>query len=198
MKTVLEHLHERHFDTSVHTAWIDEEQRLVKFPLWNLSGKLVGYQQYRPEGSKEKFNNPLEGRYFTRSKNETWSVTLQLPNGEIETLRPKRHTSVRVWGLESWNFSNTLFLTEGIFDACRLTELGYSACAMLANDLDSSTRNWLYSVKANRPVVSVCDNDAAGKKLAKYGHASHIVECGDLGDASEEYVMNLAKEYSEM
>jgi hypothetical protein len=35
--TVLQHLRSRHFDTELHTAWIDENEGVSAFPLWNLS-----------------------------------------------------------------------------------------------------------------------------------------------------------------
>jgi DNA primase len=173
-QTVKQHLHSRYFNTNLHAAWVDDAEGVATFPLWNLSGKLVGYQQYRPFGDKKKFNNPKDGKYFTYRKDKV----------------------VGVWGLESWNLSNTLFMTEGVFDACRLTARGFSAIAMLANDLDSSTKAWLRAVRSNRCVVAVCDNDTAGRRLAKHGTVAHVVETGDLGDASDEYVTNLAKEYS--
>lgn len=171
---VLQHLHSRYFDTRLHTHWVDEEEGVATFPLWNLSGQLVGYQQYRPSATKKKDNHPKMSRYFTWRKNKV----------------------VGVWGLESWNLSNTLFVTEGTFDACRLTSLGYSAIATLSNDVDDSLKRWLWTVRKYRRVVTVCDNDAAGRRLTKYGHVSHVVESGDLGDASDEYVANLVKEYA--
>jgi hypothetical protein len=45
--------------------------------------------------------------------------------------------------MESWRWTNTLFITEGIFDAARLTERGASAIAMASNDLDKTTARWL-------------------------------------------------------
>lgn len=171
---VLHHLRSRYMNTSLHTVWISEELECATFPLWNLSGQIVGYQRYRPGAPKEKHNNPYEGRYFTRVKDHR----------------------VGVWGLESWKLSNTLFVTEGVFDACRLTNLGYSAVATLSNDVSPSLKRWLWMVRKFRSVVAVCDNDSAGRRLAKYGHKSHVVEAGDLGDASEQYVRNLAKEYN--
>lgn len=172
---IKQHLKDRHFDLAVHTAWVDEAEGVAVFPLWDLSHRWVGYQQYRPEGDKKRFNNPKEGRYFT------W-----------------RHGKIGVWGLESWKFSNTLFITEGIFDACRLTERGYSAIAMVANDLDKMTKNWLWTIRAQRPVVAVCDNDdnRAGHKLAKAGHTFHMMdEFHDMGDASDEYVTKFLSHY---
>jgi hypothetical protein len=171
--TVLQHLHSRYFDTRLHRVWVDEEEGVATFPLWNLSGQMVGYQQYRPRAGKQKDNHPKMSRYFTWRKSKV----------------------VGVWGLESWNLSNTLFVTEGTFDACRISYLGYSAVATLSNDVDDSLKRWLWMVRKTRPVVAVCDNDAAGRRLAKYGHLSHVVESGDLGDASDEYVSNLLKQY---
>jgi hypothetical protein len=171
--TVLSHLQSRYLDTDLHRVWVDETEGVATFPLWNLSGQMAGFQQYRPLADKQKSNHPRDSRYFTYRKNRV----------------------VGVWGLESWNLSDTLFVTEGVFDAARITCRGRSAIATLSNDLDDSHKRWLWIVRKYRRVVTVCDNDAAGRKLAKYGHLFHVVESGDLGDASEDYVESLLKEY---
>lgn len=171
--TVLQHLHSRYLNTELHTTWVNEDEGVATFPLWNLSGGMVGYQQYRPTGDKKLPNNRERGKYFAC-----------------------RRGRVGVWGLESWGLSDTLFVTEGVFDASRLTWLGYSAVATLSNDVDDSLKRWLWTVRKSRRVVTVCDNDNAGRRLAKYGHISYVVESGDLGDATDEYVANLVKEYA--
>jgi hypothetical protein len=158
-------------DTTLHHVWLGED--VATFPLWNLSGQLVGYQQYRPHASKDEKNDPREGRYFTRVKDRR----------------------IGVWGLESWNLSHTLFITEGIFDACRLTRLGVSAIASLSNDVAPNVAQWLWTVGKGRSIVAVCDNDRAGRRLAKHASVYHIVESGDLGDATEDYVKKLIEEY---
>jgi hypothetical protein len=171
---VLENLKSRHFDLNVHTAWIDEDEGVATYPLWNLSGQMVGFQQYRPAADKKRDNHPRDSRYFTWRK------------GKV----------IGVWGLESWNFTETLFVTEGVFDAARLTRRGYSAIATLSNDVDDALKEWLWVVRQSRFVVAVCDNDAAGRKLAKCGHVFHVMGKGkDLGEASEEYVTNLLRSY---
>lgn len=172
MDSLIQHLHNRHINFDIHRVWLDNEEYMATFPLLNLSGQLVGYQQYRPLANKEKKNNPKEGRYFTYTKKDTRGV----------------------WGLESWKFSKTLFITEGIFDACRLTDKGYSAIATMSND-PKHLLNLFYIISQDRPIVAICDNDSAGKKLAKYGTSSIIVEDGDLGDASEKYVNELLLQY---
>jgi hypothetical protein len=173
---VIDHLHSRYLDTKLHRVWIDENSKVATFPLWNLSGQLVGYQQYRPGASKERKNDPRDGRYFTRLKD----------------------SKIGVWGLESYYLSNTLFITEGIFDAARISYFGYAAVATLSNDLATPTARWLRSIRYYRHIVAICDSDTAGRHLAKHGDSYHIVqEYKDLGDASEDYVKNLLSDYSQ-
>ena len=173
MKTVLEHLKDRHLDVELHRPMVDEVERVATFFLYNLSGSLVGYQQYRPEGEKKPNNNPKEGKYFTYKKQST----------------------VAVWGIESLDLTPTVvFLTEGLFDAARLTHYGVSALAVFGNDPGQDVHNWLSLL--NRRVVVVCDGDLAGGKIAKYGDTSLCLLGGkDLGECSDDYVNMLLKEF---
>lgn len=185
MTTMLQHLKDRHIDTDLHNVWTCDEERIAKFPLLNLSGQMVGYQAYRPDASKEK-KNDIYGRYYTYRG---------------EKLIAKHSKSVTVWGLESWRLSNTLFVTEGIFDAARFTMLGTSAIAVLSNDPSTSTKLWLMCIRQMRPVIAICDPGKAGNKLAKIGHTSHVVNVPghpdyDLGDAPDQYVWDLIEKYS--
>ena len=172
MKTVTEHLRDRHLDLELHRPVVDEVNRVATFYLYNLSGQLVGFQQYRPEGEKKRQNHAREGRYYTYRKQPTLAF----------------------WGVESLHLSpNVVFLTEGVFDAARLTEQGYSALAVLSNNPSPDLRNWLTML--NRKVVAVCDNDDAGRKLAKFGDCCVFTTDKDLGDSSDEYVKNLLESY---
>jgi hypothetical protein len=170
MKTVVEHLRDRHLNLELHRPVVDEVERVATFYLYNLTGSLVGYQQYRPEGEKKTQNNPKQGKYFTYRKQPTLAV----------------------WGVESLHLTpNVVFLTEGVFDACRLTSRGYSALAVLSNNPSQDLKNWLGML--NRKVVAVCDNDDAGRKLAKFGDCCVFTTDKDLGDSSEEFVSALLK-----
>lgn len=173
MKTVTEHLKDRHLNLELHRPMVDEVERVATFFLYNLSGQVVGYQQYRPEGEKKPQNNPKQGKYFTYRKQPTLAV----------------------WGVESLHLSpNVVFLTEGVFDACRLTEKGYSALAVLSNNTGKDLSNWLSML--NRKVVAVCDNDDAGRKLAKFGDVAVFCEDHDLGDSSDEFVNSLVLKFA--
>ena len=168
MTKLEQHLKSRHLDLVLHRPVLDEENNVVTFYLWNLSGQLVGFQQYRPDGEKKKKNSARDGRYFTYRKQPTHAV----------------------WGVESLDLSpDVVFLTEGVFDAARLTERGYSALAVLSNNPNADLKQWLKTL--NRKVVAVCDNDAAGRRLAKFGDVSYFTTEKDLGDSDDSAVDDL-------
>ncbi len=154
---LLNHLRSRGVRDKVRLLGFDEE--VAVFPLYNLSGQLVGYQNYRPDATKKKTNNPKDARYYTHTKVKT------------------------VWGLEYLNpYKPVLFLVEGVFDAVKLVELGFNAVATLGNDPVQ-----LKEQLALLPYVkvAVCDNDPAGKKLAKYAQVVHTMSGSkDLGELS--------------
>ena len=176
MSKLVEHLLGRHMDLELHRPMLDEETGVATFWLYTLTGQVAGYHQYRPTGSKGKAENLKDV-----SKYYTW-YSKSLP------VQP------RVWGLESYHRKTPLFLCEGMFDAARLTQRGVAALATLSNDPGKQFMYWLRTT--NRYVVAVCDNDVAGRKLAKYGNEAVLCEDGkDLGDASDEYVFSLLSRY---
>ena len=152
---ILAHLESRHLQSRWYRFNYDDDT--ATFYLYNLSGQITGYHQYRPNADKTIKNSPKEGRYFTYGRG--------------------------VWGLECCDFSGRtgpLFITEGIFDACRLHNFGLSAIATLSNDVPA-LRAWIRATGMFS--ISICDNDIAGKKLAKLGDMAYIVKGEkDLGD----------------
>lgn len=180
LTSIYEHLKSRHLDMNLHRVWIDEEDRCATFPLWNMSGNMTGYVKYSPEGLKNQ-KNAEYGKYYVFVGEKTL---------------PKNYYSTWMWGLESWRLSNTLFLCEGIFDACRMTEVGMSAVAVLKNNLDKSHKELMVCIRANRPVVVVRDQGDAGKYLGRYGHTVETPPTDDLGDAPQDYIQYLKEKYS--
>jgi hypothetical protein len=168
------HLKQRHLNTNLHPTIIDETTNTATFLLYNLSGQLTGYQFYNPQGSKTIFQDKLQSKYYT--------------------YRNKHYPTVTLWGIESLNSPcQPIFLTEGIFDAARMTSLNYSALATLTNDPPKDYINFLLSL--HRPIIAVCDNDVPGQKLKKFGHYVEVPET-DLAGAPEEYISYLIKKYS--
>ena len=176
MESVTEYLLRRHLNLDLHRPVVNETERTATFLLYNLSGQLVGFQQHRPDALKTPQKmGPREARYFTYRKQPTHGV----------------------WGLESFYLSDgPVFVTEGVFDAARLTAVGQTALATCCNDPQRDLGNWLQSLA--RPVVVVADNDKAGKKLAKFGnYVEYCPEEGqDLGDCPQEFVDFLVKKYN--
>ena len=173
---LFEHLRSRYYDvTKFPLLGIDQQQCCVTFPIWNLSGQLIGYQVYRPNSTKTQKNDPREGRYFTRIKEQ----------------------KVGVWGLESWMDSPSLFVCEGVFDACKLNFVAnVSAIAVMTATISPQLTNWLWNVRKWRKVVVFGDGDAAGRKLLKHGHLGHqLPDNVDIGDMPEQDVKDLVEQY---
>lgn len=177
METVAQYLQRRHVCFELHRPVVDEVERTATFLFYNLSGQLVGYQQHRPDVSKAPQKlGPKAARYFSYRKQPTHGV----------------------FGLESlYQSDGPVFLTEGVFDACRLTSLGQAALAVCCNDPPKDFGNWLFLLR--KKVVVVADNDPAGRKLAKFGHCAEFCpEPGqDLGDCSQDFVESLLEKYSQ-
>lgn len=175
MESMKEYLLKRELNTDLHRPVVDEEERTVTFYLWNPSGQLAGYQQNRPDQDKSPQKlGPKMARYFTYRKQPT----------------------VSFWGVESlYAGEGPVFLCEGVYDASRLTWRGCSALAACCNNPSKDFANWLGFLA--RPVVVVCDDDLAGRKLAKFGDYVEVApHGGDLGEAPEEYVNWLVSKYT--
>lgn len=173
---MIDHLKSRHFYNFERTLHIDND--VVVFPIWNLSGQLIGYQNYRPDKPKDHYSpNNLEIKYFTKM-------------GRIDG-----KTHIGVWGLETYSPHKRLFLTEGIFDACRLHNFGESAIACLGSN-PKNIKNWL-SILPNF-TVAICDGDSAGNRLTVYTKAYYTcptdLDLGDFNDIQIQEILDNLKE----
>lgn len=171
-----DHLQSRSMDLDLHRPSLSAE--VATLFLYNLSGQIVGYQRYNPS-----FPSAFPG------------------DGKQSNLRDRRYYNyvssgqIGLFGLESYRSqARVIFVTEGIFDACRLTKRGACAIAMLTNNPSTSMRNMLLCL--GKLVVAVCDDDQSGVKLRKVGHYYETVQGGkDLGECSEDFVDYLLKKY---
>lgn len=156
-----DHLVERRLDVNLYNGIeIVQSEGIVVFPIWNLSGQYIGFQQYRPSAAKEAKNHPKEGRYYT------------LLSGA------RKNKSLGMWGLETYHYHrDVLFIAEGIFDACRLHNTGMPAVALL-NSSHKHYRSWLNST--GRKIIKVEDCD--GSLLGPYPSLALPQYADDLGD----------------
>lgn len=170
-----EHLKSRRFDKSIYSAvWCDVDCMTVG--LWNLTGSLVGYQQYKYKNPKDRQKNPRDMKYFTFAGSEGCSSRLS------------------AFGVDLLNKNDpVLFLVEGIFDATPLHNKGRNALAVLGND-QKNLRNWIDSM--NYYVVALCDSDPAGLRLGNYAHTVvRLPEGRDPADMSDEWFDELINKY---
>jgi hypothetical protein len=181
MLNLKKHLESRHLDLNLYPDCVtcEETQTFTMF-LWNLSGKLVGYQTYRPEAPKNDYTvKPSEKKYFTfLSKSGTG--TPELTAWGLHLLNPKKRK---------------LFVCEGFADAVRLHNLGLNALALLSCD-PKPLKSWLWSL--GYEVVPVCEGDKAGLKMAKlstHSKAVYLEEGKDLGDLTESELLSQFSEY---
>ena len=166
-EAMIAHLISRGMNVSLYHFFSDEDT--ATFFLYNSSGKLVGYQLYRPAADKGKKNDPKLGRYFT-----------YLPK-EVDGL----------FGLEQ-DFGGPLFVVEGIFKAAKLHSLGISSVAVCGSS-PKRLNSWFRAVAEQREVIAVGDNDPAGAEFVRIvgrGGQSPV----DLDEMSDEEVKCLVQE----
>lgn len=139
-----DHLLSRNYDYSLYlNQTIDEMNGFLTVHLYNLDHKLVGYQRYKPDGSKR--NYPLEeAKYLTY------------------TMKDER----AFWGLETINLTKTdLFVVEGLFKASALHRLGLNAICIMGSN-PKHLQDVLLSF--NMRLVAIGDNDEAGMNFNQH------------------------------
>lgn len=169
------HLLSRGCDPSRYHVVLDEENQTATFILFTLSGKLAGYQQYKPFAPKKKTKDlkPSDLKYFTWvTKNDNVSQ------------------DVVVFGTECFDWrKKEVYLVEGIFDAVKLHSLGLNCLAVLCCD-PKPLRPFFKSLGMR--VIGVLDNDPAGMLLRNTCDSYVVCDQGkDPGDMSLEEISNL-------
>ena len=136
--SVEQHLLSRGLDLRRTRVIVDDEAGLAVFLLFNVSGQLVGYQQYRP-GAEKSGNEPRLNRYFTRRGDEGKSKKLA------------------VWGLETVTSDvSVVYVVEGIFDAVKLHNADRAAVAILTSN-PGPLGGWLRVL--GKRTIGILDND---------------------------------------
>lgn len=171
---LVKHLLERNYDPSRYVNQVlDHDESILTVYLTNLTGQIVGYQQYRPLVKDKKVNDPKLSRYFTYSPRQTnacWGV---------ETLDPNK---------------KDLYIVEGIFKASALHMLGHNALALLTAN-PKPMKSWLHTLPYR--LIGIGDSDKAGRymqRIAGEGFQSEFdldeYNLNELNDLLEEYNVN--------
>ena len=119
---------------------------VVSFPLYDLSGKRVGYQDYRPFAERN-CKNIRAARYFT-----------YLPRGVNGYFGTESFLDKRMQ--PGWN----VYLVEGVFKAAALHSLGFPAMALMGSE---TKRHESQLSLLPYKFVAIGDNDDAGRKFAR-------------------------------
>lgn len=165
-ESMSDHLKGRGLDFSKIQPVVDEESGLATFFLYDLSGRIVGYQTYNPEGSKA-FDQSKADRNLM--KYFTW----------IGGHKKDKDKKIGVWGLETYDWNSPfLFITEGVFDAAPFHNFGIPAISLLSNDPDRQTRGWLKTLP--QKIVVIADNDSADGKDKKNRAGDKLSSAGDI------------------
>ena len=161
------HLQQRGLNENIR-AWVDYVNELVYFPIWTLDGKLIGNQRYSWASPKMRSNDPW-GRYITRIS--------------------KDYKAVSFWGAEHIDLSPpVVFYTEGIWDAIRIINAGYSALAIFTCSPHKQLRGLMRDVNNGRRQIMIGDNDenGSGERARDFAPEFFLCPKGDPGDMTPE------------
>lgn len=150
--TLYEHLLSRGLDPKDYHCVIDEDECIATFFLFDLTGRITGYQRYNPRSTDKKCNDPKLGRYYTYTPRGTDAI----------------------FGLETDDKRGPLFVCEAVFKQAAIRNAGFNAIATLGSD-PKRLRPWFGIIEQTRPLIGIGDNDPAGEKFVRrvgYGTTS--------------------------
>lgn len=154
---------------------VDSVNNVATFYLHGIiTKKILGYQVYDPKSINKKRNDLGNSRYFT-----------YMPSY-------KKTGEYAIFGLEYLENRDKLFVTEGIFEACRLISLGFDAIAILSSDVPKGFVSQLLTLNEN--IIWCGDNDKAGNN-SNMKIFKRMCFDKDLDEVDEETLINAIKEF---
>ena len=173
---LVSHLASRDYTPDSLGSILSKESGVIYFLLWNLSGQLVGFQQYIPNAPKSG-NHPKDCRYYT--------YTTKVDSKSIPA----------IWGLHTYSLSTKrIFIVEGVFDAVKLHNIGECAIALLGNAGSKSVKQWLSLIRAEK--ISILDSDQSSNALKRLSNRWYVTPSPykDLGEMPQNKVDAFIKE----
>jgi len=180
------HLRDRGVDPNRTHVIVDEDAGLATFILYNLSGQIVGFQQYNPAGEKLR----ADTNKLIQRANELGVKPSDLMRYFTKIFDEGTTKKIGVWGAETLDERLYVFVVEGVFDAVKIQNTGEPCIAVLSNN-PLPLRPWFRSL--GKKMIGVLDNDAAGSKLANIVDMKMIVPnpYKDLGEMPQDEVHTL-------
>jgi hypothetical protein len=177
------HLRDRGVDPDKIRVITDKDSNRAIFLLYNLSGKLVGYQQYNPNQPKNHFKGEAGKdvvKYYTY----------------VSKQPGRRESEISVWGLENINLDTDreIWVTEGIFDAVKLVNAGLPAIAALTSTPSPQLKQWF--AITGKKIIVILDGDDAGSKLNSIATIAYKTPkpYKDLGEMKQDDVNQFVKD----
>jgi hypothetical protein len=171
------HIRDRGIDPDKIHVILDKDSNRAIFLLYNLSGKLIGYQQYNPNQPKAHFKGEAGKdvvKYYTY----------------VSKQPDRKESELSVWGLENIDFDKDkeIWVTEGVFDAVKLVNAGLPAIAALTSTPSKQLRQWFQIT--GKKIIVILDSDDAGSKLKSIATIAYNVPkpYKDLGEMSQKEV----------
>lgn len=120
-------------------SWVDFDSEVVVFPLLTVDrSKLIGYQRYRWNEPKIRGNQEHGNqRYFTYVS--------------------EAYKGMAIYGWDNCFGHGPLIVTEGIFDALKVTNCWWDCVALLTNQPTKQFKDWFRMVTRGRCVCAVLD-----------------------------------------
>lgn len=197
VEDIKSHLRDRGVDPLKTGVIVDEESNTATFLIYNLSGQLIGYQYYNPNGEK---NTAIARQHIKTLKTDSDLASLK-KYIKYYTRIVDSQKGISVYGLETYERdSEFLFVTEGVFDCAKIHNAGFPAVATLTNAGSPELKTWFKILP--QKIVAIYDNDDSGEVLKKLSDYSFPSPEGykDLGDTPQEiateYIQKLAESLS--
>lgn len=182
IRDIEQHLRDRGVDPDKIKVIYDKESNIANFLLYNLSGQLIGFQQYNPNKPKDHFKGEL-------GRNTVKYYTYVSKEGG------RKDAFISVWGLQNVKDEDKeLWVTEGIFDAVKLVNAGLPAIAALTSTPSPQLKQWFNIL--GKKVIVILDGDDAGSKLNSIATVSYKTPkpYKDLGEMKQEDVNQFVKD----
>lgn len=163
-------------------GWVDIDQEILTVPLLTADkSKWIGYQRYRWNTTKRRGNEDgRHQRYYTHVQ--------------------EQYKGMAAYGWDNCFGHGPLFVTEGIFDALKVTNNWWDCIATTTNQPTKQFRQWFNMITGGRRTIAIMDDGEPRQRWLNWCDEAYYTPdpYHDLGDMSiydvRTYLENLIRE----